>query len=213
MINKRINSLITESEIEKQNKIEEGLIYLGVILAVYLIGWVISTLYEKFSRVRVSPQYLKYYSPLRKEFFEFLDIVDQHSDEFTHLRTSFKNELMCSSISGPNKELECLINYAYGMQVLKVQILLSTLYDDGYDLLNIRSVNDLSAVSYIKTTSMNEAISSFNNGLATFKNVVMTINKLSINEFGVPLSASIKDFEQDLERIVRSVVAQSANWR
>ena len=69
MINRQINSLITESEIEKQNKIEEGLIYLGVVLAVYLIGWVISTLYEKFSRVRVSPQYLKYYSPLRNEFF------------------------------------------------------------------------------------------------------------------------------------------------
>ena len=212
MINENINNLIEYSD---DKKIEEELgvpISIGIIVA-YLAYKAIKWLYKKFSSIEVSPQYLKYYTPLKNEFFGFLDVIDAHSDQFTMIRTSYTNNLKCQSTSGPNKEIQCVAAYIVDFPFYKVDIILSTLYDDGYDLLNLRSVEDVYKAKYTKTPELNKLIDSLRDGMVLFKSTFLELNARSINDFGVPIPYSYKDITDMMNKRIKQLSYDSTNWK
>jgi hypothetical protein len=214
-INKNIDNLIHESE---QKKIEELFIPTGpiglTILAVFLIFIFIRMLYRAFSKVHVPDHLQKYFRPFQDDFYEFIGILEQHTDQFTHVRSYYKGEdaTTCGSISAVNKEYECLVGILYQMQLIKLDIILSTLYDDKVDLLDIKSLDTLYTAKYPTVTALNGLISSLQSSLAQLKTTVLQVSKESLNEFNVPIAFSYKDFELYLNRRIRQIAAQSTQW-
>lgn len=218
MINNNINILVNDTE---QEELEELFIpipplpvewWLG-LLAAYVIGSFIKILYNKFSKIEVSPQYLKYYTPLKEDFFKFLNIVDKHSDEYNSIKSSIRNtELRCKNFSAPNKELECMFAYMVDFPKYEIDIILCTLYDDGYDLMKIRTIEDIYKAEYKKTPELNELIKLLESGLVLFKSTMIDLSNRSVKEFGVPINGTFKDVTNFLNRRIKQLVIDSVNW-
>lgn len=210
-INKNIDGLIHESE---QKKITEDFMIAAAFLAVYLFIVFIRILYRAFSKVRVPDNLQKYFRPFQDDFYEFLGILEQHTDQFTHVRSYYKGEnaTTCGSISAANKEYECLVGILYQMQLIKLDIILSTLYDDKVDLLDIKSLDVLYTTKYPNTPALNGLIASLQSSLIQLKSTVLQVSKESLDEFNIPIAFSFKDFELYLNRRIRQIAAQSTQW-
>lgn len=219
MINNNIKILVNDSE---QEEIEELYIpippipfewWLGLVAA-YIIGTFIKILYNKFAKIVVSPKYLKYYNPLRADFFTFLDIVNKYSDEYLTIKSSIRNSnIVCKNISAPNKEIECVFAYMIDFPIYKIDIILSTLYDDGYDLIKIRTIEDIYVAEYTKTPELNQLIKSLESGLVLFKNTMLELSNKSIDEFGVPINGTFRDVTNFLNRRIKQLVVDSIHWK
>jgi len=188
--------------------------WVGVI-SVYFLYKLIQFLYIKFMTVRIkNKQYLKYYSPMKLDFFNFLNIVRKHTDKFSVVRTTLKAEnLSCQNISRSNKELECIFNYIVWFPLYKIDVILSTLYDDGYDLIKIRTIEDIYKAEYIKTIELNELIISLKNGLELFKITMIGLNNQSINDFGIPISQTYQDVIDHYNKRIQKLVVVSIDWK
>lgn len=222
MIIDNINTLINDTSQKEEKEVKEGIhiipaipleIWLGMISA-YLIYKLIRFLYIKFSTVHVSPQYLKYYNPLKVDFFNFLDIVKEHSDEYTVVRTTLKGEnLECEHNPSPNKELECVLDYVGWFSIYKIDVIISTLYDDGYDLVKIRTIDDIYTAKYTKTPEFNALITSLKSGVELFKSNLIQMNNQSMDEFGIPVSRTYRDFIEVCNKRIKKLVVISVDWK
>lgn len=225
MIVNNIANLIQESDlIEEKLKIKWGdIISLIPIpnpfgMVGFLVIWVseiiIRLLYHKYSNVEVSPKYLKYYSPLKSDFFKFLNIIEPVTNKFSTLRVAFKsNELECKRGNTINDELNCLLYHMTKFQLIKIQIILSTLYDDKVDISGIRTLEDIYVTRYTELSALNETIISLKNGLPLYEKLLIDLNVKSINEFGVPLEYTYKDMLLLFNKAVKQIIASSSDWR
>lgn len=175
----------------------------------------VNSLYNYYSKVRVSPGLLKFYNPMKDDFFEFLTIVEKYTNEYSYIRSSFNEEkIVCRPTNVTNKEIKCLMLYLMDFQFAKIEIIISTLYNDNYDLISIRNLENLFQVKYSKSNSeFNKLIISLKNSLTLLKTNVLELNNYALNSSGIPLSTTYKDVEVMLNKHILSLIVRSINWK